>query len=185
MNPTLIQSIEAILFATSEPQSFSSLAERLSVSTDEITSAVAALGELLREHGIAVVTYNEQVMLATKPQQSELIETIRKEEFNRELSKASSETLAIVAYYPGATKAHIEFIRGVNGSYTLRALQMRGLIEQRGLGRSVSYHPTLDLLRHFGVEQIEALPQFSQTHQKIVALLERGAEEQSQTAPTT
>lgn len=111
--------------------------------------------------------------LATRPEHGALIETLRKEELQKELSKASAETLAIVVYHPGATKAEIELIRGVNASYSLRALQIRGLIETQGNGRSVTYHPTLALLEHFGVSGSEQLPQYQETVQKINTLLQQ------------
>ena len=94
---------------------------------------------------------------------------------SKELSKASAETLAIVVYRPGATKAEIELIRGVNASYSLRALSMRGLIDQKvqqhGVGRSVRYHPTLTLLEHYGVQHTAELPQFAEVKAKIETLL--------------
>ena len=124
-----------------------------------------------------LVREGEEVTLATRPEHSSLIETIRKEELSKELSKASAETLSIIAYHAGISKAQIEFIRGVNVSYSLRALSMRGLIEGRGIGRAVGYYPTLQLLEHFGVSKIEELPQYVETAEKITKLL---TEEQSE-----
>ncbi len=171
MSSTLAQSIEAILFATSESQSVSMLATRLQSSKESVESALQELKTQYEDHGIMLVLHEGTVTLATRPEQSALIESIRKEELSKELSKASAETLAIVCYYPQASKAQIEFIRGVNASYSLRALQMRGLIEQKGVGRAVTYVPTIDSLRHFGVSSIQELPNFAQTRQKIETLL--------------
>ncbi len=173
MTASLPQSIEAILFATSEPQSVGVLASRLGVSKDEVVAALKALGDSLEGHGVVLVTQGDTAALVTHPDQSALIEAIRKEELSKELSKASAETLAIVCYHPEATKAEIEFIRGVNASYSLRALQVRGLIEAKKTegGRSVAYVPTIATLTHFGVSALEQLPQYQETHQKIVELL--------------
>jgi segregation and condensation protein B len=179
MNEFLIQSIEAILFATSEPQTFKSLAERLQSTQEEVQQALQELSARFEGHGIMLVIHENTATLVTKPEQSALIETIRKDELQKELSKASSETLAIIAYHPGVTKAEIEFIRGVNASYSLRALQMRGLIEYQGAGRSVTYHPTVEMLEFFGVSSVEGLPNYAETKQKIDALLTR-----SESVPT-
>jgi segregation and condensation protein B len=168
---TLSQAIEAILFATSEPQKIETLAQRLSVSTEEIGEAITDLVKSFEDHGIMVLLHNDSVTLVTTAAQSELIESIRKEELNKELSKASAETLAIIAYTPGVTKSQIEFIRGVNASYSVRALQMRGLIEQQGTGRALSYHPTLALLAHFGISELSELPDYTATKTKIEHLL--------------
>lgn len=173
----LSQQIEALLFATADPQSKKTLSSRLSVSVEEISSALTELEASLEAHAMMLVREGEEVTLATRPEHSALIETIRKEELSKELSKASAETLSIIAYHAGISKAQIEFIRGVNVSYSLRALSMRGLIEGRGAGRAVGYYPTLQLLEHFGVSKIEELPQYSETAEKIKKLL---AQEQSE-----
>lgn len=178
---TLSQSIEAILFATSEPQSVASLSARLSVPKETVRETLTHMQSLFEGHGIMLIVHEDTVTLGTRPEQSTLIETIRKEELTKELSKAAAETLAIVCYHPDATKAQIEFIRGVNASYSLRALQMRGLIEQKGSGRAISYTPTLDALRHFGVASAQELPHFQETRKKIEALLGRTEEAVEQT----
>jgi chromosome segregation and condensation protein ScpB len=171
MNNDLSQKIEALLFATAQAQSLKSLSDRLAVSPSEIKEALDILEISLANHSIMLVRDNEEVVLATKPEHSALIETIRKEELSKELSKASAETLSTIAYYPGISKIQIEFIRGVNASYSLRALSMRGLIESRGAGRTSGYYPTLQLLEHFGVAKVEELPNYAETQEKIKKLL--------------
>jgi segregation and condensation protein B len=171
MTTNLPQAIEAILFATAEPQTYATLASRLNVGIDEIAEAISVLATNLEGHGITLLTLNEVASLATASEHSALIEAIRKDELSKDLSKASAETLAVIAYTPGTTKSQIEFIRGVNVSYSLRALQMRGLIEQKGAGRGVGYHPTLALLEHFGVTALTELPDYAATKAKIEKLL--------------
>jgi len=173
---TLAQSIEAILFAVSEPQSFLSLANKLQVSKDAVAAALNELAVALADHGITIIIHNDSATLATRAEQAPLIESIRKDELNKELSKASAETLAIICFYPGATKAQIEFIRGVNASYSLRALSMRGLVESKQVGRSASFYPTIESLEHFGVTAVEELPNFTETKQKLSVLLNREAD---------
>jgi segregation and condensation protein B len=175
--PNTTSSIEAILFSTAEPQSVKSLAARLQISTEEIKAAIVELEAMLEHHAMMVVKNEDEVHLAARPEHSTLIETMRKEELGKELTKASAETLAIVVYAPGISKTQIEFIRGVNVSYTLRSLQMRGLIEQKGAGRAVSYHPSLALLQSYGVSDITELPQYAETKAKIDVLLARDQEQ--------
>ncbi len=167
------QQIEALLFATAQAQSLKSLASKLEVSLEEIKEALTNLEDSLSGRAVMLVQNGEEVTLVTRPEHSALIESIRKEELSKELSKASAETLSTIAYYPGITKAEIEFIRGVNVSYSLRALSMRGLIEPRGAGRSVGYYPTLQMLEHFGVARTEDLPQYTETSEKITKLLKQ------------
>jgi segregation and condensation protein B len=163
--------IQAILFATGESRTFASLAKELSTDIQSIASAVQELQASLQGHGVELITLDDTVSLATSPAYSDLIQSIRKEELSKELSKASAETLAIVAYSPGISKSQIEFVRGVNASYSLRALQMRGLIEQKGVGRGTGYWPTTAILEHFGVTRIEDLPEYTTSAQTIQSLL--------------
>lgn len=173
--PNISQQIEALLFATAEPQSFKSLSTRLGVSAEEITAALSTLESTYEGHAMMLVQDGQGVTLVTRPEHSALIEAIRKEELSKELSKASAETLSTIAYAPGISKVQIEFIRGVNASYSLRALSMRGLIESRGTGRTVGYFPTLQMLEHFGVARVEDLPQYVETAAKIQHLLTQGS----------
>lgn len=172
--PNISQQIEALLFATAEPQSFKALATRLDVSVEDIKAALATLESTYEGHAMMLVQDGQEVTLVTRPEHSALIETIRKEELSKELSRASAETLSTIAYAPGISKVQIEFIRGVNASYSLRALSMRGLIESRGAGRSIGYFPTLQMLEHFGVARVEELPQYVETSAKIQQLLTQG-----------
>jgi segregation and condensation protein B len=171
MKNNLEQQIEALLFATATPQSLKSLATRFETSVFDIQKVLAELEESLSNRAIMLVQDGQEVTLVTRPEYSGLIETIRKEELSKELSKASAETLSAIAYSPGISKVQIEFIRGVNVSYSLRSLSMRGLIESRGAGRSIGYYPTLQMLEYFGVSRVEDLPQYSETSLKIAKLL--------------
>jgi chromosome segregation and condensation protein ScpB len=67
-------------------------------------------------------------------------------------------------------------IRGVNAAYSLRALQIRGLIETKHDGRSTTYHPTLALLEQYGVADTTQLPQYTETVQNINNLLSQTEE---------
>lgn len=168
--------IQAILFAVAETKTVAELAKILDVSVEDITKGLEDLDQILDNSALVLVRNGHDVTLATRSEHSALLETLRKEELSKELSKASAETLSVVAYYPGVSKAQIEFIRGVNVSYSLRALQMRGLVELRGAGRTSGYFPTTQLIEHFGVETLEGLPNYIESHAKIKALL---AEEES------
>src|SRR3954465_14301978 len=95
----LAQNIQAILFTTAEPQTGKQLAAILGVSIEEIMSAVQELAAALDGHAIMLVQDGDSVTLATRPEQGALIESMRKEELSKELTKASAETLAVIAYH--------------------------------------------------------------------------------------
>ena len=84
----------------------------------------------------------------------------------KDLSKATLETLSIVLYKNGATRAEIDYIRGVNSTFSLRALSVRGLVEKiqdPSDNRRFIYKPTFELLSFMGVTKVEELPEYETT----------------------
>ena len=126
----LEQKIEAILFFKGEPISRKKLSEFLDVGQIETNESIEKLKENLNGRGVVLQEKENDIVLGTSPELSDLIERLQKEELNKELSKASLETLSIVLYKNGVTRSLIDYIRGVNSSFTLRALSIRGLIEK-------------------------------------------------------
>ncbi len=81
----------------------------------------------------------------------------------RKLSRAATETLAIIAYHQPVTRAEIEEIRGVSASRgTLDVLLETGWIRPRGRrkapGRPITFGTTDAFLSHFGLDSIGDLP---------------------------
>jgi len=179
----LEKKIEAILFWKGEPMSRKRLAEILKVGQTEINEGIEKLKENLNSRGIVFLENNNparsasgtadaggEITLGTAPEFSDLIENLQKEELNKELSKASLETLSIIAYKNGATRAEIDYIRGVNSSFTLRALSIRGLVEKtidKEDNRRYIYTPSFNLLSYMGVKSIEELPDFNEINNTI------------------
>ena len=170
MNNNLEQKIEAILFFKGEPVSIKKLADVLKVSVEDINSAILNLKNNLTNRGIVLQENNGEVTLGTAPEMSSLIENLQKEELNRELSKAALETLSIILYKNGAGRALIDYIRGVNSSFTLRALSVRGLIEKTTDpkdNRRYVYKPSFELLSFMGVKSVEELPDYAEVLKSI------------------
>ncbi len=166
----LEQKIEAILFWKGEPLSRKKLSEILEVGQVEINEAISKLKENLVNRGVVVVEKDDELTLGTAPQVSELIEKLQKEELNKELSKASLETLSILLYKNGTTRAEIDYIRGVNSSFILRALSVRGLVEKTidpNDNRRFVYKPSLNLLSFMGIKSIEEMPEFNDINKTI------------------
>ena len=159
------QKIEAILFFKGEPVSRKKISEVLKLSHTEINEGIEKLKENLKNRGVALIEKDDELMLGTAPELSDLIENLQKEELNRDLSKASLETLSIVLYKNGVTRAEIDYIRGVNSSFTLRALSVRGLVEKTTDAkdsRRYIYKPSFELLSYMGVKSIEELPDYGE-----------------------
>lgn len=174
--------LEAILFVYGEPMKIRKAAELLGVSEEEVESAAQALKEKNEASGgILLIVSESGLQLATKPEFSELVQKIAKEEMDSELSPASLETLAIIAYLGPASRAEIEFIRGVNSSFILRNLSIRGLIERKSDPRRPStftYQSSLDFLKHIGLDTPEKLPEYEKYRGLLKSLREENKQEE-------
>lgn len=168
---TTEQKIEAILFALGEPVTLHELVGLTKDTKETIEAGIAALKESLINRGLVLVESHHGYTLATHPDASDMLDTIRKDELGKDLSKASLETLAIILYYNGATRSDIDFIRGVNSNFILRNLVMRGLIERTEYAedsRKSFYVPTIDLMTHLGISTIADMPDFESIHKMFV-----------------
>jgi segregation and condensation protein B len=180
--PSISNGIEAILFWKGEPVSRKKLSDVLKVGQTEINEGIEKLKESLKERGIVLIEKDNparnaspgdaggDVALGTAPELSKLIEDLQKEELNKELSKASLETLSIVLYKNGVSRAEIDYIRGVNSSFTLRALSVRGLIEKTidaKDSRRYIYRPSFELMSYMGVKSVEELPDYQEVNSGI------------------
>jgi len=164
--------LEALLFYKGEPDSKKHLAKLLGCTHEELEEAVSVLKHELSARGIRLLVADDELELVTAPETSELIASLRKDELERDLGKAGSETLAIVLYRGPATRAEIEYIRGVNSAFVLRNLMVRGLVERvphPEKKRTLMYRPTAELLSHLGVTTVEDLPEYKETQIKLAA----------------
>jgi segregation and condensation protein B len=78
------------------------------------------------------------------------------------LTPPSLETLAIVAYRQPITRADVEAVRGVAVDGVLQSLMERGLVKIAGRaevpGRPLLYETTQFFLEHFGLRDLDELP---------------------------
>jgi segregation and condensation protein B len=146
------------------------LEEILNASSEEMNECVEKLKTNLNNRGIVLIENDGQISLGTTPELSNLIENLQKEELNKDLSKASLETLSIILYKNGVSRSEIDYIRGVNSSFTLRALSIRGLIDKNidaKDSRRYVYKPSFELLSFMGVTKVEELPDYGEVSNSI------------------
>lgn len=168
--------IEALLFFKGEPISMREIAKYLKVIEGAVKESLEVLGEKLGGRGLSLVHKDNKVMLGTNKEMGPLLESMRKEELQKELSKASLETLSIVLYKDGITRSEIDYIRGVNSSFILRSLLIRGLVERKTHttdSRKYIYKPTFELLSFLGLSKIADLPEYTE----VVKSLSEGIED--------
>ena len=119
------------------------------------------LAGLYAQRGINLVERGGRWHFQTAPDLAHLLRRTREEP--RRLSRAATETLAIIAYHEPVSRAEIEAIRGVQISKgTLDVLMEAGWVRTAGRrespGRPLLYATTPDFLSHFGLGSRKDLP---------------------------
>ena len=155
----LVRAVEATLFASASPLSVDEIQEH--VGEGDVAAALARLAELYEGHGIELVERGGRWHFQTAPDLAHLLRRTREE--SRRLSRAATETLAIIAYNEPVSRAEIEAIRGVQISKgTLDVLMEAGWVRTAGRrespGRPLLYATTADFLAHFGLGSRRDLP---------------------------
>ncbi|MCK5285997.1 MAG: SMC-Scp complex subunit ScpB [Candidatus Pacebacteria bacterium] len=167
---TLDAQIEAVLFFSGEPVSKIKLSKILNKNSNEIEEALLILGTHLEKRGLILIISDDTVSLGTSPDISGIIGVLKKDEIDKDLTKASLETLAIVLYKGPITRAQIDYIRGVSSTFILRNLHIRGLIEKvenSDDSRSYLYKTSIKLLSFLGISKIEDMPEFDEVNKEI------------------
>ena len=121
----------------------------------------ASSRDIYEGRGIELVERGGRWHFQTAPDLAHLLRRTREEP--RRLSRAATETLAIIAYHEPVSRAEIEAIRGVQISKgTLDVLMEAGWVRpagrREGPGRPLLYATTQEFLTHFGLGSRSDLP---------------------------
>lgn len=159
--------LESLLFTSGHPLSYKKIADASGFSEEEIKNSLKKLASDYEQNnrGLRLVFFDNKVQLVVAPESKEAMEKLFKSDSEEELSQAALETLAIIAYKGPVGRATIENLRGVNCSFILQNLAVRGLIEKKNNaedGRSYVYNITFDFMKHLGLNKIEDLPKFEE-----------------------
>lgn len=166
--------LEALLFVYGEPIKVKKLAGLLQTDEAAIENALREMSTVSSaDRGLDLVVRDGGAALVTKPEFGEMLKQIVKEELDSELTPASLEALSIIAYLGPVSRAEIDYIRGVNSSFILRSLMVRGLIERTsevGHPNTPFYQASFDFLRHVGVNAATDLPDYPKYRELITKL---------------
>ena len=185
----LRQVVEALLFSTPEPLSTRDLmnAIKRTGQVDELTpnefsqtteAQVAAALEQLKidyieqKRAFQLVEKADGWQLASDPDYSPWVRQLFPATKPVRLTPPSLETLAIVAYRQPITRADIEVVRGVAVDGVLQSLMERGLLKIAGRadvpGRPLLYETTQFFLEHFGLRDLDELPNAEELRKKYL-----------------
>lgn len=179
---TLTAKLEALLFFYGEPITVVKAAALLGIKKDECEMAFNELGGILDQdfsRGLILLRRGDEIQLATKPILKELGEKVIKEEIRENLTPAALETLSLVAYLGPIPRSTVDYIRGVNSSFILRNLAMRGLVDRDEKGNSYLYKTSFKFLEHMGLQKMEDLPEYAHFHEILTRFESQATEIQA------
>jgi segregation and condensation protein B len=176
---SLTRVIEALLFSAQKPLSIREIATAIKGAEDPAAAGpnefsrvreaevAAALEQLKIEYveqqrAFQLIEKAEGWQLATDAQYAHWVRQLFPAPKAARLSAPALETLAIIAYRQPITRADVEAVRGVNIDGVLQTLMERGLVKITGRaeipGRALLYETTQFFLDHFGLRNLEELP---------------------------
>jgi len=166
MENKLMQIIEAALLSASRPLNIEEI-QRLfpkeqTPGKEDIKETLDEIDELCTNRGVELKRVSSGYRMQVKQSLSEYIAKLW-EEKPQKYTKATLETLALIAYRQPITRGEIEEIRGVSvGTQLIRGILERGWIKivgQRDVpGRPSLYATTKEFLDYFGLQHLRELP---------------------------
>ena len=160
------EAFEAILFASGQPMPFEKIAMALGITEEEAIACADELAMSYEGRGIQLIRVGGGCQLVTREKYLPYIRVALGVRRGGNLSRASLETLAIIAYNQPVTRAYIDEVRGVDTGYVVSSLVEKGLIASKGRldvpGRPTLYGTTDAFLCVFGLEHLGQLPSAEQ-----------------------
>ncbi len=161
----LARTVEALLVIASAPLTVAELAAAAADDAERVEAALGLIGERYREGRSGIVLEHVAGGWAFRASRdaAEACARLVEKPAQRNLSQASLETLAIVAYLGPCSRPDIARIRGVSADSAVANLLERGLIAEAGrddpsIGGAIKYRTTPLFERIFGLESLSALP---------------------------
>jgi len=166
MENNLNQIIEAALLSASRPLTIEEIQELFTESDnpskEEIKEALDEIESLCSNRGVELKRVSSGFRMQVKQSLSGYIAKLW-EEKPQKFSKATLETLALIAYRQPITRGEIEEIRGVSvGTQLIRSILERGWVKIVGHrdvpGKPRLYATTKEFLDYFGLQHLRELP---------------------------
>lgn len=185
---SLIAALEALLFVYGEPIEYKRLADILEINESDLSSLVERLaaGYESGSRGLSLVRHGTKIQLVTKPSLARFMSRLVEGEFQEDLTPAATETLSLILYGGPLSRAQIEYVRGVNSSFILRSLLLRGLIERSPDPRRQNvylYAASFNILKKLGLDSVDKLPDYNKYRSAVEQFLARQEERRDAAQP--
>ena len=199
MTPTIKHAVEALVFASPKPITLEEIVKAIrggAVESEVLTlqplsetteaDVAAALEELKAEYAQQERAFQitEQASgwsMTTVKDAADFVRQLYPEAKPARLSGPALETLAIIAYRQPVTRADMEAVRGVAVDGVMQVLLDRSLVKIIGRaevpGRPLLYATTEYFLQHFGLKNVDELPNADELRRVKLPQAEIPAEE--------
>ena len=115
--------VEAILFAAGYPVEIIKLMDAVGADRDTFEDAIGVLNQKYdEESGVRLVYLDGKYQLCTSEKQLDIVREALGIRRGGNLSRASLEVLAVIAYNQPTTRSFVEQVRGVDCTYTISSL---------------------------------------------------------------
>src|SRR6266403_46691 len=174
----LARTLEALLVVASAPLSVEELAEAADDHAERVEAALGLVRERYTEgrSGIVLEHVAGGWAFRSAREAAEACARLFEKPAQRNLSQASLETLAIVAYLGPCSRPDIARIRGVSADSAVANLVERGLITEAGrddAAGAIRYRTTPLFERVFGLESLSQLPRLDDIGEDTEQIRER------------
>ena len=166
----LKQIVEAVLFAASEPlnisQLLSLLGEDAGPGRDAVLEAIQQIQQDYEQRSVELKETGSGYRFQVKQNYAQWVTRLWEEKPAR-YSRATLETVALIAYRQPITRAEIEEVRGVSvSSSIIKSLQERNWVKVVGYrdvpGKPALYATTRGFLDYFNLSSLEDLPSLAE-----------------------
>jgi segregation and condensation protein B len=186
---TLVRVVEALLFSAQKPMPVGEIraAVKAAGKDDDLLpnefarvseAEIAAVLEELKieyieqQRAFQLVEKADGWQLASDPTYARWVRQLFPAAKPARLTPPALETLAIIAYRQPITRADIEAVRGVSIEGVLQTLLERGLAKISGRaevpGRPLLYETTEFFLEHFGLRNLDELPNVEELRKRYL-----------------
>lgn len=159
--------LEGLLFVSGDGLDKNYIIEKLGIDKKELDKAITVLKEKYTgTSGIHLIEYKNSIQFTSNSEYAEDISIVLNPIRERALSKATLETVAIIAYKQPITRLDVEEIRGVNSDYAIQQLLQHNMIEVVGrkdaVGKPLLFGTTDEFLKKFELKDINELPDYDE-----------------------
>jgi segregation and condensation protein B len=148
------------------------LAKILNFELEKINSLIPEIKNILAVLDLKLIENESSLEIALHSEINELLGKQKIEELRSDLSESALQTISVILYRGKATKAEIDFVRGVDSGRSLKNLLTRGLIERLEDKNKKYYIVSTDTLKFLNLESTTEAPDFSEINDKLKGLID-------------